>query len=107
MNHPARNSIPALFDECSTTLEHNNVWGTYPGMYANLFIFIILNTLFAALTIGLSIPCGVFAPIFIVGAAYGRIMGEFFKDVASDHSFITVESPAVYSVIGAAALASG
>jgi len=107
MNHPARNSIPSLFDKGTTTLEHDSVWGTYPGMYANLFIFIILNTLFAALTIGLSIPCGVFAPIFIVGAAYGRIMGEFFKDVASDHSFITVESPAVYSVIGAAALASG
>jgi len=107
MNHPARNSIPALFDDQTSTLKTDAVWGAKPGMYTNLVIFIVLNSVFTALSIGLSVPCGVFAPIFIVGAAYGRLMGEFFRDVTLNTSYLTVESPAVYSVIGAAALASG
>jgi len=107
MNHPARNSIPALFDDSTSTLQHDDVWGAKPGMYANLVIFMVCNSVFAALSIGLSVPCGVFAPIFIVGAAYGRLMGEFFQDLTINNSSLTIESPAVYSVIGAAALASG
>jgi len=107
MNHPARNSIPALFDDSTSTLKTDVLWGAKPGMYANLLIFMVFNSVFIALTNGLSIPCGVFAPVFIVGAAYGRLMGEFFQEVTLNSSFLAVESPAVYSVIGAAALASG
>merc|ERR1719317_1303218 len=50
MIHPARNSIPALFDDSTSTLKHDAVWGASPGMYPNLVIFMLLNCLFAALT---------------------------------------------------------
>uniref|UniRef100_A0A9J8AT27 Chloride channel 2c n=1 Tax=Cyprinus carpio carpio TaxID=630221 RepID=A0A9J8AT27_CYPCA len=47
---------------------------------ANVFIilsvFIIMKFWMSALSITLPIPCGSFVPIFVIGAAFGRLVGE-------------------------------
>ena len=48
----------------------------------------------------LSFPCGIFSPIFTLGSVFGRIFGEVFR-----HWFSYCD-PRVYSVVGAAAMAS-
>jgi chloride channel 2 len=49
------------------------------------------------------VPAGVFSPLFVMGAIYGRLCGEMLALVAP--AFGIVVHPAYYSVVGAAALA--
>jgi len=106
--HPARNAIPDLFDNDTPSLRtEDSTWNSGVGMYGNLILFIVINFIFTGLTITLNIPCGVFAPTFTIGAALGRLMGEFFQDTTSPDAFFDVNNPAVYAVVGAAAFTSG
>uniref|UniRef100_A0A8C2E211 Chloride channel 2c n=1 Tax=Cyprinus carpio TaxID=7962 RepID=A0A8C2E211_CYPCA len=82
---------------------------------ANIFIilsvFIIMKFWMSALSITLPIPCGSFVPIFVIGAAFGRLVGEglatLFPDGFNVDGHIYHIVPGAYAVIGAAALAAG
>uniref|UniRef100_A0A8C1K5K3 Chloride channel 2c n=1 Tax=Cyprinus carpio TaxID=7962 RepID=A0A8C1K5K3_CYPCA len=82
---------------------------------ANVFIilsvFIIMKFWMSALSITLPIPCGSFVPIFVIGAAFGRLVGEglatLFPDGFNVDGHIYHIVPGAYAVIGAAALAAG
>lgn len=60
----------------------------------------------SALCNTMPIPCGMFMPQFVVGAAFGRLIGEIISTIfpngipGSDQPIF----PGVYAVVGAAAL---
>jgi H+/Cl- antiporter ClcA len=68
--------------------------------FAHLVLFIIIKFILSAISIIQPISSGVFMPVFATGAGVGRLMGEII------HLFRGV-TPGGYSVVGAAALASG
>mmetsp|Transcript_468 Transcript_468/g.452 ORF Transcript_468/g.452 Transcript_468/m.452 type:complete len:261 (-) Transcript_468:211-993(-) len=49
----------------------------------------------------LRIPCGIFTPVFVVGATFGRLFGEIM------HLVVDSTLPAGYSLVGAAAFTAG
>ncbi|KAL0478934.1 hypothetical protein AKO1_007817, partial [Acrasis kona] len=68
----------------------------------SLFIFVVARFILTAITVVLPISCGLFTPVYAVGAGVGRFMGEFV------HLFVdTAVRPGGYAVVGAASLASG
>ncbi|KAL1260334.1 hypothetical protein QQF64_008161 [Cirrhinus molitorella] len=82
---------------------------------ANVFIilsvFVVMKFWMSAISITLPIPCGSFVPIFVIGAAFGRLVGEGLATLLPDgfnidgHIYHIV--PGAYAVIGAAALTAG
>lgn len=52
---------------------------------------------------GLPIPCGVYAPVFMVGAAMGRLLGEVMAVILPASGIV----PGGYAVVGAAAFSAG
>ncbi|CAG2186165.1 CLCN2 [Mytilus edulis] len=46
------------------------------NVYVTLVLFIIMHFLFGAICNTLPIPAGVFVPVFMVGAGFGRLIGE-------------------------------
>ena len=60
--------------------------------------------MFTAISIGLPVPAGVFLPVFVVGAAFGRLVGEgmglAFPAGFNNNTIV----PGAYAVIGAAAV---
>ncbi|OQS00314.1 Chloride Channel (ClC) Family [Thraustotheca clavata] len=68
---------------------------------SNAFFFIILKFFMTLLPCGLPLSCGIFTPLFTLGAVVGRLFGELIHTVVS----VSV-SPATYAVVGAACLAS-
>jgi len=71
-----------------------------PYLYLNLILSFSAKFLLTSMAIVLPLPCGLFTPIFVIGATLGRIFGEIVTDLGVD----TV--PGGYAVVGAAALAS-
>eukprot|EP00058_Branchiostoma_floridae_P028461 XP_002613952.1 hypothetical protein BRAFLDRAFT_118473 [Branchiostoma floridae] len=78
------------------------------NIFVTLVIFIVMNFWMSAMAVTLPVPAGVFIPVFVLGAAFGRLVGEsmaawFPLGVRSDgipHRII----PGGYAVAGAAAL---
>ncbi|XP_073674362.1 chloride channel protein 2-like [Garra rufa] len=104
----SNHGIVADFDE----KDHLAAW-KHPQ--ANVFIilaaFVIMKFWMSAISITLPIPCGSFVPIFVIGAAFGRLVGEGLATLLPDgfnidgHIYHIV--PGAYAVIGAAALTAG
>lgn len=98
-----------------TNLQHVDAFGwnrqsgkpTGPNLYISLTLFILVQYLSAAVAQTINFPCGVFMPIFMVGAAFGRLVGEsmyaWFPAGFKGQSVI----PGGYAVVGAAAFAGG
>jgi hypothetical protein len=63
----------------------------------------IMQFFLAALSIGLPIPCGLVTPVFVAGAAGGRLVGEIMRAWTG----VDTIHPASYAVVGAAAFSSG
>ncbi|VDM36580.1 unnamed protein product [Toxocara canis] len=87
-------------------------WTQYEG-YGPHSVFLVLSlfaSTFFLLTIfsnTLPVPCGMFMPLFIVGASLGRLIGEFIASKFPDGFEGGTDQPVypgVYSVVGAAAL---
>ncbi len=80
------------------------VWSETPGVreFLSLFVFGIIRFVQTAISLNLAIPCGVFTPVFAVGAAAGRFFGELVY-MMGPHSF----SPGGYALVGAASFSSG
>eukprot|EP00916_Digyalum_oweni_P023426 GHVL01038867.1.p1 GENE.GHVL01038867.1~~GHVL01038867.1.p1 ORF type:complete len:605 (-),score=107.99 GHVL01038867.1:489-2303(-) len=88
-----RSTIKSLFsDEDMNTEIWNNSFITLP-------VFVFVKTLSTALSLSCPIPCGVFTPIFVIGASFGRMYGTFLKYIIP-----SISSPGVYAFVGAAAL---
>ncbi|KAM4743222.1 chloride channel protein 2-like isoform 2-T2 [Anableps anableps] len=78
------------------------------NVFVTLVLFIIMRFWMSALATTIPVPCGAFMPVFVIGAAFGRLVGEsmaaWFPDgIHSDESIYPIV-PGGYAVVGAAAL---
>lgn len=66
----------------------------------SLWIFFVLYCILGLFTFGIATPSGLFLPIILMGAAYGRMLG------AAMGSYTSIDQ-GLYAVLGAAALMAG
>lgn len=66
----------------------------------SLIIFFVLYTILGLITFGIAVPSGLFLPIILVGAAYGRMLGIAMGPY-------TKIDQGLYAVLGAASLMAG
>ncbi|VDK17893.1 unnamed protein product, partial [Anisakis simplex] len=85
-------------------------WTGFDGEYSlfmQLSLFIITFYFMCIIAVMLPIPAGIFMPVFVVGAAIGRLAGEliafYFPNGIRGTSTQTPIYPGIYSVVGAAA----
>ncbi|CAF92945.1 unnamed protein product, partial [Tetraodon nigroviridis] len=112
-------SLVALFDnrtwcrqgvaEEFDYISHHHAW-RHPqvNIFITLFLFIIMKFWMSAVATTMPVPCGAFMPVFLIGAAFGRLVGEImaamFPDgIHADGSVYPIV-PGGYAVVGAAAL---
>uniref|UniRef100_A0A1I7UQA3 Chloride channel protein n=1 Tax=Caenorhabditis tropicalis TaxID=1561998 RepID=A0A1I7UQA3_9PELO len=68
-----------------------------------LFLFVLVHFIFSIISFTLPVPSGVFLPVFVLGAAIGRLYGEILGLILED---IHVIRPGIYAVVGAAAFSA-
>uniref|UniRef100_W5KWZ5 Chloride voltage-gated channel 2 n=1 Tax=Astyanax mexicanus TaxID=7994 RepID=W5KWZ5_ASTMX len=78
------------------------------NVFITLVIFIVMKFWMSALATTIPVPCGAFMPVFVIGAAFGRLVGEsmaawFPEGIHSDGVVYSIV-PGGYAVVGAAAL---
>ncbi|XP_063162432.1 chloride channel protein 2 isoform X2 [Candoia aspera] len=78
------------------------------NVFVTLVVFILMKFWMSALATTIPVPCGAFMPVFVIGAAFGRLMGEsmaaWFPDgIHTDNNIYRIV-PGGYAVVGAAAL---
>ncbi|XP_022058920.2 chloride channel protein 2a isoform X2 [Acanthochromis polyacanthus] len=112
-------SLVALFDnrtwcrqgvaEEFDYISHHHAW-KHPqvNVFITLILFIIMKFWMSAVATTMPVPCGAFMPVFLIGAAFGRLVGEIMATMFPDgiHADGTVYPivPGGYAVVGAAAL---
>ncbi|XP_035230355.1 chloride channel protein 2-like isoform X2 [Stegodyphus dumicola] len=84
-------------------------WTTkYTNIFVNLVVFIIITFITTTLAATLPVPSGLFIPVFKMGAAFGRLVGEcmasWFPDGITLGGSVNRIIPGGYAVVGAAAL---
>ncbi|KAM4702759.1 chloride channel protein 1 [Rhinophrynus dorsalis] len=112
-----RESIVVLFDNHTWTKHVGNtaILGRsaaflHPSVsvFITLPLFFIMKFLMSVIATTMPIPCGTFMPVFILGAAFGRTVGELmaylFPDGILFDGIVYKILPGGYAVIGAAAL---
>ncbi|KAL6104570.1 clcn2 [Pungitius sinensis] len=112
-------SLVALFDnrtwcrqgvaEEFDYISHHHAW-KHPqvNVFVTLILFIVMKFWMSAVATTMPVPCGAFMPVFLIGAAFGRLVGEImatmFPDgIHADGSVYPIV-PGGYAVVGAAAL---
>ncbi|KAI3374941.1 hypothetical protein L3Q82_021471, partial [Scortum barcoo] len=100
-----RQGVAEEFDYVS----HHHAW-KHPqvNVFITLILFIIMKFWMSAVATTMPVPCGAFMPVFLIGAAFGRLVGEImaamFPDgIHADGSVYPIV-PGGYAVVGAAAL---
>ncbi|KAM6989655.1 chloride channel protein 2a isoform 2-T2 [Tautogolabrus adspersus] len=100
-----RHGVAEEFDYIS----HHHAW-KHPqvNVFITLVLFIVMKFWMSALATTMPVPCGAFMPVFLIGAAFGRLVGEvmatMFPDgIHADGSVYPIV-PGGYAVVGAAAL---
>ncbi|UMM41275.1 hypothetical protein L5515_017608 [Caenorhabditis briggsae] len=68
-----------------------------------LFLFVIVHFVFSIISFTLPVPTGVFLPVFVLGAAIGRLYGETIGLILED---IHAIRPGIYAVVGAASFSA-
>ncbi|KAA0701657.1 Chloride channel protein 2 [Triplophysa tibetana] len=92
--------------------DHLSAW-KHPqaNVFIILSVFIMMKFWMSALSITLPIPAGSFVPVFVIGAAFGRLVGEgmatLFPDGFETEHGVHPIIPGAYAVVGAAALTAG
>uniref|UniRef100_H3CZZ8 Chloride channel K n=1 Tax=Tetraodon nigroviridis TaxID=99883 RepID=H3CZZ8_TETNG len=78
---------------------------TSPGtpVYLPLAVFLLMKIWMLVLACTLPLPAGYFMPVFIYGAALGRLLGEGAASVTSGQKWSTSLNPGGYALVGAAA----
>ena len=80
---------------------------TYFSM-STLAAFITLYFFSAVFIYGIALPSGLFVPCMMIGAAVGRLTGEFLKAGYAGETFgMSRVSPGVYALVGAAGMLGG
>ncbi|NXS43299.1 CLCN2 protein, partial [Balaeniceps rex] len=78
------------------------------NVFVTLIVFILMKFWMSALATTIPVPCGAFMPVFVIGAAFGRLVGEsmaaWFPDGIHTNSNTYRIVPGGYAVVGAAAL---
>lgn len=74
-----------------------------PNVYFILSAVVVLEFVLCGVSVGLPVPCGLYTPMFILGAALGRLVGEVLQAAHILPGLV----PAGYAVVGAAAFAAG
>ncbi|KAF6736113.1 Chloride channel protein 2 [Oryzias melastigma] len=78
------------------------------NVFVTLVLFIVMKFWMSALATTIPVPCGAFMPVFVIGAAFGRLVGEsmaaWFPDGINTDGTIYPIVPGGYAVVGAAAL---
>ncbi|XP_053566321.1 chloride channel protein 2 [Bombina bombina] len=92
-----------LFHGISSAWKHPKA-----NVFVTLVVFILMKFWMSALATTIPVPCGAFMPVFVIGAAFGRLVGEsmaaWFPDgIHSDGNTYRIV-PGGYAVVGAAAL---
>ncbi|XP_077578494.1 chloride channel protein 2-like isoform X3 [Stigmatopora nigra] len=101
----AKQGIAEEFDYIGHSLawQHPQV-----NVFVTLVIFIVMKFWMSALATTIPVPCGAFMPVFVIGAAFGRLVGEsmaaWFPDGINTDGIINPIVPGGYAVVGAAAL---
>ncbi|KAK5982073.1 Chloride channel protein 2 [Trichostrongylus colubriformis] len=116
--HKFSQTLQMFFENCTWSMnaEHKKAcpseffsYWTVPSGSSVLYtlsLFAITFFILSMLSSTLPIPAGIFMPVFVIGASFGRLMGEsmailFPEGIRSNYS---VEiHPGVYAVVGAAA----
>ncbi|KAK9407904.1 chloride channel protein 1 [Crotalus adamanteus] len=112
-----REAISSLFDnftwvkhtEDPQLLGRSAVW-IHPkvSVFVIIILFFLMKFWMSVIATTMPIPCGGFMPVFVLGAAFGRLIGEImawiFPDGILFDGFVYKILPGGYAVIGAAAL---
>ncbi|KAJ1121472.1 hypothetical protein NDU88_000009 [Pleurodeles waltl] len=112
-----RESISSLFDNQTWTKHMDNTQGlgrSAVWIHPKVSVFVILSLFFimkfwmSVIATTMPIPCGAFMPVFILGAAFGRTIGEvmatLFPNGILFDGIVYKILPGGYAVIGAAAM---
>ncbi|NXP11990.1 CLCN2 protein, partial [Thinocorus orbignyianus] len=114
-----KDTLVTLFDNQTWTKQGLNDEFEYLGIleawrrprsnvFITLVVFILMKFWMSALATTIPVPCGAFMPVFVIGAAFGRLVGEsmaaWFPDGIHTDSNIYRIVPGGYAVVGAAAL---
>ncbi|GBG32632.1 Chloride channel protein [Hondaea fermentalgiana] len=84
MQYSLHNAIDdLLINDSMRNARYSPHWDE-PTVFINLLLFATIKFILSALTINLPIPCGVFTPLFAVGAAIGRFFGELIVALGAD-----------------------
>ncbi|XP_010291975.1 PREDICTED: chloride channel protein 2-like, partial [Phaethon lepturus] len=74
------------------------------NVFVTLVIFILMKFWMSALATTIPVPCGAFMPVFVIGAAFGRLVGEsmaaWFPDGIHTESNTYRIVPGGYAVVG-------
>uniref|UniRef100_A0A8C5FPP7 Chloride channel, voltage-sensitive 2a n=1 Tax=Gadus morhua TaxID=8049 RepID=A0A8C5FPP7_GADMO len=112
-------SLVALFDnrtwcrhgvaEEFEYIGHSHGWKhPHVNVFITLILFIIMKFWMSAVATTMPVPCGAFMPVFLIGAAFGRLVGEvmatMFPDGIHADGRVYPIVPGGYAVVGAAAL---
>ncbi|NXQ22746.1 CLCN1 protein, partial [Peucedramus taeniatus] len=112
-----REAISTLFDNY-TWIKHSGdtqilgksaAW-IHPkvSVFVTILLFFIVKFCMAVIATTMPIPCGGFMPVFVLGAAFGRLIGEIMASVFPNgilfDNILYQILPGGYAVIGAAAL---
>lgn len=115
-----KETLVTLFDNrtwakqgISEEFVHLTTSGAWKHPHANVFVtlvvFILMKFWMSALATTIPVPCGAFMPVFVIGAAFGRLVGEsmaaWFPDGIHADGNVYRIVPGGYAVVGAAALA--
>ncbi|XP_071494370.1 chloride channel protein 2-like [Diadema antillarum] len=91
-------------------IEEENIYKPWhrPNVFVTLVVFIIMEFWMSAIAVTLPVPSGVFIPVFTIGAAFGRLVGEamavWFPEGIPNGDVLNKVVPGGYAVVGAAAL---
>ncbi|XP_067426137.1 chloride channel protein 1 [Emydura macquarii macquarii] len=112
-----REAISSLFDNYTWAkhmgdpqiLGKSAVW-IHPkvSVFVIILLFFIMKFWMSVVATTMPIPCGGFMPVFVLGAAFGRLVGEIMASLFPDgilfDGIVYKILPGGYAVIGAAAL---
>uniref|UniRef100_A0A8C4QMA1 Chloride channel, voltage-sensitive 1b n=1 Tax=Eptatretus burgeri TaxID=7764 RepID=A0A8C4QMA1_EPTBU len=114
-----RETISTLFDNRTWVKQgvplemgdygNSSVWrNPRTNIFVSLLVFILMKFWMSALATTMPVPCGSFMPVFVIGAAFGRLVGEsmaawFPEGIHADDRVYRIV-PGGYAVVGAAAL---
>lgn len=89
--------LSQLLSTDDLSFHKNDDWED-PSEWANLAIFSVAKFVMTAISVTSPIPCGVFTPVFTMGASIGRLVGWIVD------GFVGTEYAGVYAIVGAAAV---